>query len=462
MDRANGYLVAILLASVAAAHAGQLRPAQISVDWDRTHQTIIGFGGTMGWIHPHPRQRHIVFDLLFRKLGASVLRIRALGGEDGDEKCLEPVNDNDNPNTFDWSKFPVKMTEAKNATIIKGARRRGVKTIIATAWSPPGWMKDTGRRAGWGKLKPSMVNEYAELWAAYLLGMKREFDIDIPIISIQNEPDMEWSYPTCGFEPALYAKAMAAVAARLGREKLNVRVLGPDTPRIYNMPDYVAAMERLGIARREPILTHLYDLLIPYERVDKDPQRWRKARALARKLRRPLWLMETSNYLSYGAEKGSFDEAMIWAQKIHSALVDGDCQVVCFWSLFFDKKGEALIYCPESESEECVITPTFYTSMNYFRFVRPGMVRCEARSTDQSLLISAFRPGPGMGAPRVIVVINPTDEAKTADVPRGRRIGGRFETSRTSNFSSRPWRGQTVTLPPQSVTTFVSQEISEE
>ncbi|NQT20145.1 MAG: hypothetical protein HQ592_10610 [Planctomycetes bacterium] len=92
---------------------------KISVDWASTHQTIVGFGGTMGWIHPHPRQREEVFDLLFTRLGVSVLRIRALGGEGGDELSLEPRNDNDDPNTFNWPALPIETTEAKNAIIAR-------------------------------------------------------------------------------------------------------------------------------------------------------------------------------------------------------------------------------------------------------------------------------------------------------------------------------------------------------
>ena len=88
--------------------------------------------------------------------------------------------------------------------------------------------------------------------------------------------------------------------------------------------------------------------------------------------------METANYLSTRITKGSYEEALVWAQKMHSALVDGDCEVVCYWSLFFDKKGEALIYCPKSEARNYEITPKYYTSMNFFRFIRPGMIRCSA------------------------------------------------------------------------------------
>ena len=450
--------VRTLLFLAAPVYAGCVRtagaggsPAAISVDWTETHQTIVGFGGTMGWIHPGPKTRDEVFDLLFTRLGASVLRIRALGGEGGDEQSLEMVNDNDDPDAFNWPRLPVASTEAKNAALIRAARARGVKTFIATSWSPPGWMKDTGRRAGGGYLKPkaSMIEEYAELWAAYLIGMRREFGIDIPCISIQNEPDLTYYYPTCRFEPDFYAKVMAAVENRLKREKLNVRVLGPDTCRIYNLREYVGEMEKAKVSPGTAILTHLYDLSVPFDRVDRDPGRWREARELAREFKRPLWLVETANYLSYGVEAGSYGEALAWAQKLHHALVDGDCEVVCYWALFFDKKGEALIYCPKTGSDEYEITPKFYASMNYYRFIRPGMVRCTASSADRQVLVSAFK---SEGA-RVVVAVNPAKAARKV------RLGGAWELHVTApeKNCSRGGRindGEAV-LPPRSVTTFV-------
>ncbi len=460
MSRVNGLVLAygflggaVFAGCARTAGPEEPPPLEIRVDWDETHQTIVGFGGTMGWIHPGARVREQVFDLLFTELGASVLRIRALGGEGGDEQSLEMVNDNDDPNVFNWPRFPIGSTEAKNASIIKAALARGVKTVVPTAWSPPGWMKDTGKRAGGGYLKPkaSILREYAELWAAYVIGMRRELGIEIQQLSIQNEPDLTYYYPTCRFEPDFYAKVGAAVQARLGKEKLNVRLLGPDTCRIYNLAPYVAEMEKAKVSPGAPILTHLYDLTISFGRVERDPERWREARALARRFGRPLWLMEAANYLSYGVEPASYEEAIAWAQKIHHALVDGNCEVVCYWSLFFDKKGEALIYCAETGSDEYEITPKFYTSMNYYRFVRPGMVRCTASCTDRKVLASAFKSKDGA---RVIVAVNPTLRTRRLSL---QGTWQRHVTTLDKKCAAEGEVGDVVALTPRSVTTFVQR-----
>lgn len=442
------------LAAPGVGAAAAEAPEPVFIVWNDTHQTIVGFGGTMGWIHPHPQEREEVFDLLFKQLGASVLRVQALGGEGGDEVTPEKENDNGDPDVFDWSKFTFKETEAKAALNIKAAQARGVETIIPVTWSPPGWMKENGKRTGiGGNLKPGMIDELAELWTAYVIAMKRDFGIEIRELCIQNEPDLSFYYPTCRIEPPLYARAMLAVRQRLEKEKLNVRVLGPDTCRIYHLPEYLEAMEQLKASPATPILTHLYDLDIPFEEVDKDAPRWRTARALAEKYKRTLWLVETANYLS-GAVPGSYDEAILWAQKIHWALTEGDCELVCYWQLFFDKKGEALIYCPKSEAKNYEITPKFYTSMNFFKFVRPGMVRSSAATNAKGVLVSAYHDPREKGR-RTIVLINSAHDARTVSLSET-GAWRRYTTTARLNCVDEGLQTQldSVVLPPQSVITL--------
>lgn len=141
---------------------------------------------------------------------------------------------------------------------------------------------------------------------------------------------------------------------------------------------------------------------------------------------------------------------MVWAQRMHWALAEGNCEVVCWWALFFDKKGEALIYCAKSEDPAYEITPKFYTSMNWFRFVRPGMVRCSVRPADPDLLVTAFRDT----ADRcVIVIVNPADKPIATALPAG--AWQRYETTAARKCERIEWQGGAAQLPAQSVTTFV-------
>jgi O-glycosyl hydrolase len=249
---------------------------------------------------------------------------------------------------------------------------------------------------------------------------------------------------------------MATVRERLEKEKLSVRVLGPDVCRIFHLEDYLLAMEQKKSSPGTPVLTHLYDLGIPFDRVEKDADRWRTAHELAARYNRPLWLMEMSNVFS-STEPASIDEAIIWAQKIHWALVAGDCAVVCYWQLFFDKKNEALIYCAKSQNEKYEITPKFYTSMNYYKFVRPGMERCTATSSEKDVLVSAFRTGRDATGERVIVIVNAEINPRSVSYDAGDTEWSRYLTDKTSKcVKVDVSKGiQKLDLPARSVTTLV-------
>jgi O-glycosyl hydrolase len=451
-------LAAVAALCLAPEAARAQEPVEIELHRYRTRQTIVGFGGTMGWIHPPEDRAEEIYDLLFQDLGATVLRLRALGSEEAEELSLEWENDNADPYTFNWSLLPIKATERRNAVIAKEARKRGVKTIIPVAWSPPGWMKDNNKRTGmWGKLRGDMLDEYAELWAAYLVGMKREFGLEFQTISIQNEPDVTAEHhPGCMIMPDLYAKAMAAVDRRLKREGFDVRLLGPDVCNIYNLERYARAMEDAGVSPGTPLLTHLYDEAIVYGAVHRDAERWAKARETAEGYGRALWFMETSNWKDEGVEHGSYNEALIWAQKMHHALVSGNCEVVCYWALYFDKEGQSLLYSPNSDADGYEITPKYYTSKHYYRFVRPGMVRMETECPDEKLLVSAYRSPVLSEREQVVVVINPTDVARPATIKYGGPTSwSRYETTFERNCEEVPWTEEPALLPPRSVTTFV-------
>lgn len=443
----------------AAPCRAQEEPVRITLRPDSTRQHIVGFGGTMGWIHPPERWEEEIFDLIFETLGVSVLRVRALGSEQDGEISLETENDNGDPAVFNWTRLPVAATEQRNAVTIRAARKRGVRTIVPTAWSPPAWMKDSNRRSGlWGQLREDMVDEFAELWAAYVIGMKREYDLEFDAVSIQNEPDVSAEgHPTCIIEPDLYARAWGAVAERFRREGLDVRVLGPDVCHIYNLEEYTEALKAAQVGVGAPLLTHLYDDEIPFDAVHEDPERWANAWKMAQEARRPLWFMETCNVGKEGPEPGSYQEALIWAQKVHYALAVGNCEVVCYWALYFDKPGQALVYAERTDGDDYHVTPKFYTSMNWYRFVRPGMVRIDAEHEDERLLVTAFRNPQGAKPRTVVVVVNPGELSRTVDLQPAPTTGWiRYETTFERSCEPVMRQEEGIVLPPRSVTTFLA------
>lgn len=68
--------------------------------------------------------------------------------------------------------------------------------ILISPWSPPGWMKTTGKMNRGGKLKP----EYRQVWADYYVRFIQAYAVEgVPVwaLTVQNEPDATQSWDSC-------------------------------------------------------------------------------------------------------------------------------------------------------------------------------------------------------------------------------------------------------------------------
>ncbi len=457
-------VLSCLLVLAASARAGE--GVEIRVDAEGRRQKIAGFGGTVGWIYPQEKKLDEVADLLFTDLGASILRVSALSmnGDATDEGSPERVNDDANPEHINWRGFQFEPCEDEQARIAAAARKRGVRTLVAASWSPPGWMKTGGSRKWGGGLRRGMDAELAELWSAYLLWMRGKRKLEVTALSIQNEPEVPRPYPTAEFSAEELDRAARALVARARREKLKPRLLYPEVSQLGRLRPYLRAASRETMSAVGAISVHGYSLSVNYYEIERYRRMWRETRALVAPYRKPLWMTEFSNYSGAlsGQDQGSWREALAWARHVHLALAEGECSAVLFWGLYFDKKGEALVYAKENKAEEYEITPKFYTSKNWFRFVRPGAVRLRCTPREGALECSAFWHGKRREL--TVVVINPGDKEVLASLRTdGLGIPERaamHRTSRTEKCVELDPRRQQVDarrllFPAESVTTLL-------
>jgi O-glycosyl hydrolase len=237
--------------------------------------------------------------------------------------------------------------------------------------------------------------------------MLRKQGLKIAAISLQNEPDVARAYPTGKFSPKGLDLAARAFLRRAGHEKLPTRLLHPEVSQLGRLGKYLEEVGEETLKSCGAISVHGYSLTVDYYNLPEYKKMWREARKLVARYRKPLWMTEFSNYSGAfsGREQGTWKEGLAWARHVHLALVEGECSAVLFWGLYFDKKGEALIYAKENKAEKYEITPKFYTSKNWFRFVRPGAYRVDCLPAEGKLEASAF------WHPRrrelVAVVVNP-------------------------------------------------------
>ena len=100
------WLVALALVGSGVVAAQEHRAAEVSVDLQVTHQTMEGFGGCYeGWVEPANFRDPAWYDALVNDLGVSMVRIPV-------PLWLEPVNDDADPNHFNWPAFALGSSEA--------------------------------------------------------------------------------------------------------------------------------------------------------------------------------------------------------------------------------------------------------------------------------------------------------------------------------------------------------------
>lgn len=174
----------------------------VKLNPEQTYQKMIGFGGAFTEATAYtlsrltPEKRAEVIHRYFHPtegLNYSMGRVHihscdfALGN-------YTYVEENDTElATFDISHdHQWVLPLIKDAMAVKG----GELTLLASPWSPPGWMKTNGEMNNGGSLKP----EYFDVWARYytkFIEAYRKEGVPIWAVSVQNEPAAVQRWDSC-------------------------------------------------------------------------------------------------------------------------------------------------------------------------------------------------------------------------------------------------------------------------
>jgi glucosylceramidase len=213
-----------LLARQAGAvfRPGTSRAAQvITVDPGTADQTMTGFGASVtdssAWlIAGSPRRASIMSALFDPRNGIGLDFLRQPVGASDFARSLYSYDDqapgHQDPGLADFS---IAHDQRYVLPVLRQALRLDPgTTVMATPWSPPGWMKTSGSMIG-GTLAPADYPVYARYLVRYLQAY-RAAGVPVALLSPQNEP---------GFSPANYPGSTLTAAQEAA---LIARDLGPD------------------------------------------------------------------------------------------------------------------------------------------------------------------------------------------------------------------------------------------
>jgi len=431
--------------------SGTADELNVQIDPSKRFQTIDGFGAhvvDIGGFYRRldPQEQQKLMDLL-ANLDAPILRI-------GVPPDIERTNDNDDPNQFNWSGFDFHMEPLVLQALRDFLAKGTVRTIIASCWSPPAWMKDNNNLIG-GKIKPEYYPEFAEFLAAFVIGMKQTHGFQVDIISLLNEPGIIPPWLSTATSPEELRELLKVVGAKFKALGLQTKIAVPDTARVSGLRSNAITYAQTILA--DPQAAQYADLIVThqYGETPSAPQDWEGLRRLVDSYGKPLWQTEMGTTL----RQTELEDALLVAWLIYRALTVGNVRAWLYWAYFTGGTDEGSFTGPVWIPNGQITVPKRYWAFWHFsKFVRPGSVRIAATADNPNLLVSAYEQGGQI----VIVAINPSRMPQAARfmLPGLSGTVTHYETTAALDGARQPdipaaGGSFTVTLDPQSIHTFI-------
>ncbi len=182
---------------------------RIFIQPEITFQTIEGIGGAFNEIGgeallslPQKKQNELMHNL-FSKEGAGFSFCRtAIGASDFG---IDAYSYSEVPNDYEMTHFSIERDKKYVLPYLKQAFAINPDlTLFASPWSPPGWMKESGKMIGLqpegNRIKTDVKtwDAYAKYFVKYVQAYESE-GVKVDRICIQNENDADTKYPSCIF-----------------------------------------------------------------------------------------------------------------------------------------------------------------------------------------------------------------------------------------------------------------------
>lgn len=399
--------------------------------------------------------------------------------------------------SYNWDK------QLGQRNFLKLAKGYGVPYLLGFLNSPPvfytknGLATNTGRD-GTYNLREDRYGDFARFMVDVVEGLKEHDGVRIDYLSPVNEPDGHWNWqgpkqegsPATKYEIARLARLLDKELASRGmdtkvtipessdyRAMMRTHMTGPERGyqiQSYFSPDsadtYVGDLRSVG----RLMAGHSYWTNTP---VDSMRMFREQLRDSLRKYGVDFWQSEVcimGNDEEIGGGGGydrTMKTALYVARMIHHDLVFADARSWQWWRAAGGDYKDGLLFQyrePGATTDTIVDSRLLWSLGNYSRFVRPGAVRIDvtkagskdaASATDPyGLMVSAYRNADGGF---VVVAINYSSKKEEMSVD-GLPAKG-WTAYRTSDAEgetlrrvARPEALTGLTLPPRSITTYVS------
>ncbi len=396
---------------------------RIEVDLERRYQEMVGFGASFtdssAWLIQtklkEPQRATLLQELFGREkggLGFSFTRI-TIGASDFSLQHYsldDPPNGAPDPNL---THFSIEPHRAELLPVLRAARAINPSLrIVASPWSPPGWMKTSGSMIG-GRLR----EEAQPLLADYLVKFVDAYATEgVPIyaLTLQNEPNFEPDdYPGMKLEPRERARIIGLhLGPALAQRRNAPLILDWD----HNWDNPSSPLEVLSHTRAAQYIAgvawHCYYGDVSAQNVVHDAHPDKDA-----------YMTECSG----GEWEPEWEDSLRWMTR---ALIIGSTRGwsrgVSLWNLALDERhGPYAGGCKTCRGVVTINSTTgaitrnveYYVLAHASKFVRPGARRIESSTGVNGLESVAFQNADDGSL--VLLVLNDAQEQRRFSVHQG-------------------------------------------
>ncbi|MFA7343365.1 MAG: glycoside hydrolase family 30 protein [Terrimicrobiaceae bacterium] len=281
----------------------------------------------------------------------------------------------------------------------------GKMKLFASPWSPPAWMKTTGRMNRGGQLKP----ECRQAWAEYYVRFIREYakaGVEIWGLTVQNEPEATQPWDSCVYSPAeerdFVRDHLGPALERAGLGHVKIIIWDHNRERLYDRAkavysDPAAARFVWGAG------FHWYCANV-FENVQRTHEAWPDKK-----------LLFTEGCQEGGPHHGSWLTGERYAQSVIQDLNHWTVGWVD-WNLVLDETGgpnHVGNFCSapilaDTRTGKAHYQSSYYYLGHFSRFIRPGARRILTTASRDELEVTACKNPDGSLA---VVVLNRSESS---------------------------------------------------
>ncbi len=418
----------------------------LGVDTSRRFQTIEGFGGAfteaaaVNWQALSPGQRDAALRAYFAEPGQgghgySLCRVH-MGSCDF---SLDNYAHVEVEGDVELRSFSIERDRRALLALLQAAGRVAARAprVIASPWSPPAWMKDSGRMNGGGRLLESCRDAWAGCFVRFVQAY-REQGVDIWGVTVQNEPMVAQTWDSCVYsaeeERDFIARHLGPAFDAAGLR--DVRIIGWDHNR-----DLLAERARVLYAD-ERARAYLWGLGFHwygepmFDNVRRVHEAWPDKK-----------LLLTEACQEGGPHRDSWEVAERYAESMLADLNHGSVGWID-WNLFLDMQGGPnhagnLCSAPilvDAQADQWFAQPSYFYIGHVVRHVRPGARRVFCAPSSSAVQAAAFEAADGRLA---LVAMNRNEHALELDL----------------RIDAQAYR---ASLPARSIATYVRGAASEQ